>query len=59
MIIDALNCMPDGTQTVEKQEVSDDYFVFLKPKSTLEERVTAVETDVADLTAAVEKGLSL
>ncbi len=29
------------------------------PSGTLEERVTAVESDVADLTAAIQKGLSL
>jgi hypothetical protein len=29
------------------------------PAGNLEERVTAVESDVADLTAAIEKGLSL
>ena len=29
------------------------------PSGNLEERVTAVESDVADLTAAIQKGLSL
>lgn len=30
-----------------------------EPSGNLEERVTAVESDVADLTAAIQKGLSL
>ena len=64
MIIDVLECRADGTQELVKREVPDDYFpVVPDPEEPadgdLAERVTAVEADLAGLTAAVEKGLNL
>ena len=52
MIIDNLVCRPDGTQTIEQREVSDDFFTPSTPLPTAEEQLRADVDYLAMVTGA-------
>lgn len=53
MIIDVLVCHPDGTQTVEKREVSDNW-LDSEPVLPVTDPLTETQLAVAELAQVVE-----
>lgn len=59
MIIDVFVCKPDGTQTMEKLEVPDDWNSVAEPPEPHDESQQPEYATYAELAQAIKEGVNL